>query len=71
MRGLTALLKRFVRNLGTGYVCFAKLWECDAFSRRFAEPNYAVALPSPAPNWIPCAKGSSVEKLIVFVWRRM
>jgi hypothetical protein len=32
---------------------------------------YAVPLPSPAPNWIPCASGSSVEKLIVFVWRRM
>ena len=35
------------------------------------EPDYAVALASPAPNWIPWAKGSSVEKLIVFVWRRM
>ena len=29
--------------------------------------GYAVALPSSAPNWIPCASGSSVEKLIVFV----
>jgi hypothetical protein len=29
--------------------------------------RYAVALPSPAPNSIPCASGSSPEKLIVFV----
>lgn len=33
---------------------------------------YAVALPLPdAPNSIPCAKGSSVEKLIVLVCRRI
>src|SRR5437773_11114760 len=31
----------------------------------------AVALPSSAPNWIPCANGNSVEKLIVFVCRRI
>ena len=24
-----------------------------------------------SPNLMPCASGSSVEKLIVFVWRRM
>ena len=35
--------------------------------RSVRSPDYAVALPSPAPNWIPCASGSSVEKLIVFV----
>jgi len=33
-----------------------------------ALPNrYTVELPSPAPNSIPCASGSSLEKLIVFV----
>ena len=37
-----------------------------------APQTYAFALPaSSLPNWIPCARGSSVEKLIVFVWRRI
>src|SRR5207249_12265503 len=36
------------------------------------ESCYAVALPSSgAPNSTPCANGSSLEKLIVFVCRRM
>src|SRR5205085_12487651 len=35
VRGLTALLKHFVRNSETEQFCFAKLWECDAYSRRF------------------------------------
>jgi hypothetical protein len=34
--------------------------------------RYAFALPaSSPPNRIPWANGNSVEKLIVFVWRRM
>src|SRR5438270_12926382 len=31
--------------------------------------GYTVALPSPAPNWMPWASGSSRAKLIVLVWR--
>ena len=36
-------------------------------ARRLRSPGYAVPLPSPAPKVIPCASGSAVEKLIVFV----
>ena len=41
-------------------------------ARRARSPDYAVALPSSdAPNWIPCASGNSLEKLIVFVCSRV
>src|SRR6202007_3404482 len=35
------------------------------------DPPQRVPLSSPAPNRIPWASGSSLEKLIVLVWRRM
>jgi hypothetical protein len=47
---------------------FTRLRRHSYHRPRSGRSTYAVALPaSSPPNWIPCASGNSVEKLIVFV----